>query len=144
MREPTLLSWEGGESFQDWESCQWVLETLPLFRKGIDNSLQGNLPVGAGICLALAAGKFTNECQNLSCCPGKLQKSFMTEKSSPECWNLAVPGGCGLLSLLDNPSAGAGICLAVLGEYRKLLLLGNLPVGARICATVPGGCRLLP
>ena len=139
---PAVLG--GEESFQDWESCQWVLETVPLFRKGVDNSLQGNLPVGAGICPALAAGKLTSECQNLSCCPGKLQKSFMTEKSGPECWKPAVPGGCRLFSLLDNPSAGARICLAVLGVHRKLLLLGNLPLGARICATVPRGCRQLP
>ena len=64
---PAVLG--GEESFQDWESCQWVLETVPLFRKGVDNSLQGNLPVGAGICPALAAGKLTSECQT---CPAVL------------------------------------------------------------------------
>ena len=69
MREPTLLSLEGGESFQDREGCQWVLKTVSQFRKGIDNSLQGNLPVGPRSALLLLLG---NSPVSTKTCPAVL------------------------------------------------------------------------
>lgn len=56
VREPTLLSFGRWRKLPRLGKLSVGAETVSLFRKGIDDSLQRNLPVGPGSALLLLLG----------------------------------------------------------------------------------------